>query len=77
MYADVVVAERRVRRRLESRATPCQNAGDCYGRLSKNPKESGKSIEREVRLGQASGEQVEVVSGVQLGDVVVTDADIM
>ena len=29
--------------------------------------------EREVRLGQTSGEQIEVVSGVQPGDVVVTE----
>lgn len=38
-----------------------------------NPKEPGKFVEREVRLGQTSGEQVEVVSGVQPGDVVVTE----
>jgi hypothetical protein len=38
-----------------------------------NPKEPGKFTEREVRLGQSSGELVEVVSGVQPGDVVVTE----
>jgi len=36
-----------------------------------NPKESGTFVQREVRLGQSSGEQVEVLSGVQPGDVVV------
>jgi hypothetical protein len=38
-----------------------------------NPKEPGRFIEREVHLGEASGEQVEVASGVQPGDAVVTE----
>jgi hypothetical protein len=38
-----------------------------------NPKEPGKFTEREVHLGQSSGERVEVESGVQPGDVVVTE----
>jgi len=37
-----------------------------------NPKERGRFVEREVRLGETSGEDVQVVSGVQVGDVVVS-----
>lgn len=36
-----------------------------------NPQEHGRFIEREVRLGDASGDDVQVVSGIQPGDVVV------
>jgi Cupredoxin-like domain len=50
-----------------------QNVGDRTVVYLANPKEPGRFIEREVRLGQASGEQVEIVSGVQPGDVVVTE----
>ena len=73
MYADVVVAG------APGTSTPgvprsaVQNVGDRTVVYLANPKEPGKFVEREVRLGQASGEQVEVVSGVQPGDVVVTD----
>ncbi len=37
-----------------------------------NPQERGRFIEREVRLGDASGEDVQVLSGVHAGDVVVS-----
>jgi membrane fusion protein, heavy metal efflux system len=73
MYADVVVAG------ASGTSTPgvprnaVQNVGDRTVVYLANPKEPGKFIEREVRLGQSSGEQVEVVSGVQPGDVVVTE----
>ena len=50
-----------------------QNVGDRTVVYLANPKALGTFVEREVRLGQASGEQVEVVSGVQPGDVVVTE----
>ena len=50
-----------------------QNVGDRTVVYLANPKEPGRFIEREVRLGQPSGDQVEVVSGVQPGDVVVTE----
>ena len=50
-----------------------QNVGDRTVVYLTNPREPGRFIEREVRLGQTSGEQVEVVSGVQAGDVVVTE----
>jgi plastocyanin len=49
-----------------------QNVGDRTVVYLANPKEPGKFVEREVRLAQTSGEQVDVVSGVQPGDIVVT-----
>jgi RND family efflux transporter MFP subunit len=53
--------------------TAVQNVGDRTVVYLVNPKESGKFTEREVRLGEASGQQVEVASGVQPGDAVVTE----
>jgi membrane fusion protein, heavy metal efflux system len=50
-----------------------QNVGDRTVVYLANPKEPGTFTEREVRLGDASGEQVEVTAGVQPGDVVVTE----
>jgi len=38
-----------------------------------NPKEPGKFVEREVRLGAVTGDQVAVISGVRPGDVVVAE----
>jgi len=37
-----------------------------------NPSEPGTFTEREVRVGDASGEQIEIVSGVEQGDRVVS-----
>jgi cobalt-zinc-cadmium efflux system membrane fusion protein len=73
MYADVVVAGAggTSAPRLPRKAV--QNVGDRTVAYLANPKEPWRFIEREVRLGQTSGEQVEVVSGVQPGDVVVTE----
>ena len=73
MYADVVVAgvSGTSAPRIPRKAV--QNVGDRTVVYLANPKEPGKFVEREVRLGQTSGEQVEVVSGVQAGDVVVTE----
>jgi membrane fusion protein, heavy metal efflux system len=73
MYADVVVAD--------DNATPVpiippsavQHVGDRTVVYLVNPKEPGKFTEREVRLGPSAGERVEVLSGVQAGDVVVAE----
>jgi membrane fusion protein, heavy metal efflux system len=73
MYADVVVAGASGASGASVPPTAVQNVGDRTVVYLANPKETGKFIEREVRLGQTSGEQVEVVSGVQPGDVVVTE----
>ena len=73
MYADVVVAGAPGTSvpRLPRQAV--QNVGDRTVVYLANPKDPGKFVEREVRLGQTSGEQVAVVSGVQPGDAVVTE----
>jgi cobalt-zinc-cadmium efflux system membrane fusion protein len=73
MYADVVVSRAPVVSALRVPRNAVQNVGDRTVVYLTNPKEPGKFVEREVRLGQTSGEQVEVVSGVQAGDVVVTE----
>jgi RND family efflux transporter MFP subunit len=73
MYADVVLtgASGTPIPRVPRKAV--QNVGDRTVVYLVNPKEPGRFSEREVRLGPASGEQVDVVSGVQPGDVVVTE----
>ena len=48
-----------------------QNVGDRTVVYLVNPKEPGQFVEREVRLGTATGTQVSVLAGVQPGDVVV------
>lgn len=73
MYADVMVAgESGVSVPVIPRSA-VQNVGDRTMVYLVNPKVPGKFTEREVRLGQASGEQVEVASGVEPGDVIVTE----
>jgi cobalt-zinc-cadmium efflux system membrane fusion protein len=49
-----------------------QNVGDRTVVYLVNPKEPGTFVEREVRLGASSGDQVTVLTGVAPGDVVVT-----
>jgi cobalt-zinc-cadmium efflux system membrane fusion protein len=73
MYADVVVAGVSGPSAPRVPRAAVQNVGDRTVVYLANPKEPGKFVEREVRLGQTSGEQIEVVSGVQPGDVVVTE----
>jgi membrane fusion protein, heavy metal efflux system len=73
MYADVVVAGASATSAPRVPRNAVQNVGDRTVVYLTNPKEPGKFVEREVRLGQTSGEQVDVVSGVQPGDVVVTE----
>jgi plastocyanin len=73
MYADVVVAGASGTSALRVPRNAVQNVGDRTVVYLANPKEPGTFVEREVRLGQTSGEQVEVLSGVQPGDVVVID----
>jgi membrane fusion protein, heavy metal efflux system len=73
MYADVVVAVASGTSAPRIPRNAVQNVGDRTVVYLANPKDPGMFIEREVRVGQTSGEQVEVVSGVQPGDVVVTE----
>ena len=73
MYAEVVVMGAPATSMPVIPRSAVQNVGDRTVVYLANAKEPGKFTEREVRLGQPSGEQVEVASGVQPGDVVVTE----
>ena len=73
MYADVVVAGAPGASVPIVPRSAVQNVGDRTVVYLAAPKEPGRFIEREVRLGRPSGEGVEVASGVQPGDVVVTE----
>lgn len=72
MYADVVVAEASGASVPVIPRSAVQNVGDRTVVYLANPKAPGTFTEREVRLGKASGEQVEVTAGLQPGDAVVT-----
>jgi hypothetical protein len=72
MYGDVVVAGASGGPTTRIPRSAVQNVGERTVIYLSNPKEPGKFIEREVRLGQTSGGDVEVTSGVKPGDVVVT-----
>jgi RND family efflux transporter MFP subunit len=73
MFADVVVngASGGGNPRVSRRAV--QHVGDRTVVYLANPREPGKFVEREVRLGQSMGDDVEVAAGVQPGDQVVTE----
>ena len=73
MYADVVVTGAPGASTPRIPRSAVQNVGDRTVVYLSSPKEPGKFIEREVRLGQPSGGDVEVTFGVQPGDVVVTE----
>ena len=73
MYVDVVVSGRPGTPVAVIPRSAVQNVGDRTVVYVASAKEPGKFIEREVRLGQPSGGQVQVASGVQPGDVVVTE----
>lgn len=73
MYADVVVTGTSGTSMPRVPRSAVQYVGDRTVVYLANPKDPGKFIEREVRLGQPSGEQVEISSGVLPGDVVVTE----
>jgi RND family efflux transporter MFP subunit len=73
MYADVVItgAGGESVPLIPRRAV--QNVGDRTVVYLADPKEPGRFVEREVRLGSTAGEQVEVAAGIQAGDTIVTD----
>ena len=73
MYADVAVAGAPGGATLTIPRSAVQNVGDRAVVYLADPKEAGTFTEREVRLGQSSARQVEVLSGVESGDVVVTE----
>jgi cobalt-zinc-cadmium efflux system membrane fusion protein len=71
MYADIEVAATSNRQAVMIPRIAVQSISDRQVVYAATPNEPGKFTEREVRLGDASGEQVEVVSGLQPGDRVV------
>jgi RND family efflux transporter MFP subunit len=73
MYADVVAAGAPGASVPVIPRSAVQNVGDRTVVYLANPKDPGKFTEREVRLGEAFGEQVEVTAGLQPDDVVVTE----
>jgi RND family efflux transporter MFP subunit len=73
MFVDITIAgERPVSRAVIPRGA-IQNVGSRTVLYVARPSEPGTFTEREVRLGVASGDQVEVLAGVQPGDTVVTE----
>jgi cobalt-zinc-cadmium efflux system membrane fusion protein len=72
MYADVVVIGAPGASMPRVPRSAVQNVGDRTVIYLTNPKEPGKFIEREVQLGAVSGDYVDVASGIQPSDVVVT-----
>jgi cobalt-zinc-cadmium efflux system membrane fusion protein len=73
MYADVVVAGASGSSAPRIPRNAVQNVGDRTVVYLVNPKAPDTFVEREIQLGPTSDDQVEVVSGVQPGDLVVTE----
>ena len=73
MYVDVVVTGASGAPVPVIPRSAVQQLGDRTVVYLVNPKEPGTFTEREVILGEASGEHVKVTSGVQAGDAVVTE----
>jgi RND family efflux transporter MFP subunit len=73
MYADVVVTGAAGASVPVVPRSAVQNVGGRTVVYLVNTKEPGRFTEREVRLGESSGEQVEVTAGLQPGDAVVTE----
>ena len=73
MYADVIVTAAAGASVPVVPRGAVQNLGDRTVVYVATPKETGRFIERDVRLGGTSGEMVEVASGVRPGDLVVTE----
>jgi len=72
MYADIEVAATGDRQAVMVPRSAVQNVGDRQVVYVANPSEPGTFTEREVRVGDASGEQIEIVSGVEQADRVVS-----
>lgn len=73
MYADVAVAGGAETSMLVVPRSAVQNVGGRTVVYLANLEEPGQFIEREVHLGEASGERIAVTSGLAAGDVVVTE----
>ena len=73
MYADIQVSDGAAASAAIVPRSAIQTVGDRQVVYVVNPKEAGKFVEREVRLGTSRGEEVEVVAGVKPGEVVVAE----
>jgi cobalt-zinc-cadmium efflux system membrane fusion protein len=73
MFAEVQVRDPAAATAAVIPRSAIQNVGDRQVVYLVNPKEQGKFVEREVRLGTTAGEEVEVLTGVRAGDVVVAE----
>lgn len=72
MYAEVLLGGQDDPLTTMIPRTAVQNVGDRTVVYLVNPKEAGKFVEREVRLGAASADQVAVLAGLQAADLVVS-----
>ena len=72
MYAEMLVGESRANAGVIVPRSAVQVVGDRSVVYLVNPKERGRFVEREVRLGEQLGDDVQVLSGLQPGDVVVS-----
>ena len=73
MYADVAISTGETSARLMIPRAAIQQVGNRSVVYLADPQQRGRFVERAVTLGGSSGAQVEVVSGLQSGDVVVTE----
>jgi cobalt-zinc-cadmium efflux system membrane fusion protein len=72
MYVDITVPTAGGAQTVVVPRGAVQNVDDRQVVYVSDPRQPGRFIEREVRLGTASGEQVEVLSGVQPAEQVVS-----
>ena len=73
MYTDVVIAAGGAASVLSIPKAAVQHAGSHQVVYLPHPSEPSKFIERQVHLGQSAGELVQVVSGLQPGEAVVSE----
>ena len=73
MYADIEIQVMAGSQAVMIPRSAVQTVGNRQVVYLANPSEAGKFVEREVRLGEASGDQVEVVAGVKPGDQLVSN----
>jgi cobalt-zinc-cadmium efflux system membrane fusion protein len=72
MYADIDIDTPSAGPAVMIQRSAVQTVGDRQVVYVANPTEPGKFVEREVHLGETSGDQVEVVSGVKPGNRIVS-----
>lgn len=72
MYADIEIETMAGGEAVMIPRNAVQTVGDRQVVYLANPSEPGKFVEREVRVGESSGDQVEVVSGLKAGDQIVS-----